>query len=66
MGISQQATEAFGEGKLSDTRALYQRALVVIGEPNSVTDELRKQFEGMLKALDESMPKKSSAAPKKK
>jgi tetratricopeptide (TPR) repeat protein len=66
MGISQQATEAFGEGKVSDTKALYQRALVVIGEPNPVTDELRKQFEGMLKALDESMPKKSSAAPKKK
>jgi tetratricopeptide (TPR) repeat protein len=66
MGISQQATEAFGEGKVADTKALYQRALVVIGEPNPVTDDLRKQFEGMLKALDETMPKRSSPAPKKK
>jgi tetratricopeptide (TPR) repeat protein len=66
MGISQQATEAFGEGRVSDTKALYQRALVVIGEPNPVTDALREQFEGMLKALDESMPKKKSPAPKKK
>jgi tetratricopeptide (TPR) repeat protein len=66
MGISQQATEALGEGRVADTKALYQRALVVIGEPNPVTDELRKQFESMLRALDENMPKKASPAPRKK
>jgi tetratricopeptide (TPR) repeat protein len=64
MGISQQATEAFGEGKLPDAKAFYQRAMVVLGEPDPVTDELRKQFEGILKTLEEPLPKK--AAPKKK
>jgi Tfp pilus assembly protein PilF len=65
MGISQQATEAFGEGKIADARGFYERAMVVLGEPNPVTDELRKQFEGILKALDEPIPKPGSA-PKKK
>jgi tetratricopeptide (TPR) repeat protein len=72
MGISQQATEAFGEGKLADAKALYQRALIVLGEPNPVTEEMRKQFEGILKSFDEPMPKpvpaptrKTSTAPKK-
>jgi tetratricopeptide (TPR) repeat protein len=64
MGVSQQATEAFGEGKLPDAKAFYQRAMVVLGEPNPVTDELRTQFEGILKTLDEPLPKR--AAPKKK
>jgi tetratricopeptide (TPR) repeat protein len=64
MGVSQQATEAFGEGKLPDAKALYQRAMVVLGEPNPVTDELRKQFEGILKSLDEPLPK-AGPAPKK-
>jgi tetratricopeptide (TPR) repeat protein len=66
MGISQQATEAFGEHKLADTKALYQRALVVLGAPNPVTDELRKQFEDMLTALNETNTKKlPEATPKK-
>jgi len=64
MGISQQATEAFGEGKIPDAKAFYQRAMVVLGEPNAVTEELRKQFEGILKALDEPAPK-PGPAPKK-
>jgi tetratricopeptide (TPR) repeat protein len=63
MGISQQATEAFGEGKLSEAKAFYQRALAVLGEPNPVTDDLRKQFEGILKTLDEPLPKKKSPPP---
>ena len=65
MGISQQATEAFAEGKLPDARTFYQRAVVVLGDPDPATDELRKQFEGILKTLDEPLPKKS-VPPKKK
>jgi tetratricopeptide (TPR) repeat protein len=72
MGISQQATTAFGEGKLPEAKAYYQRAIVVLGEPNPVTDDLRKIFEGILKTLDEELPKAAppprripSPAPKK-
>jgi tetratricopeptide (TPR) repeat protein len=64
MGISQQATQAFSAGRLPDAKAFYQRALIILGEPNAVTEELRKQFEGILKALDEPLPK-SGPAPKK-
>jgi len=64
MGLSQQATTAFGEGKLPEAKAFYQRALVVLGEPNPVTEDLRKIFEGILKTLDEPLPK--SAAPARK
>src|SRR5262245_6062255 len=62
-GISHQATQAFAENKLPDARSFYQRALVVLGEPNPVTEELRKQFEGILKEMEQPMPKRS--APKK-
>ncbi len=64
MGISQQATEAFGEGKIGEARAFYQRALMVMGEPNPTNEELRKQFEGILKTLDEPLPK-PGASPKR-
>jgi tetratricopeptide (TPR) repeat protein len=57
MGLSQQATTAFGESKLAEAKAFYQRGLVVLGEPNPVTDDLRKIFEGILKTLDEPLPK---------
>ena len=62
-GISHQGTQALGEGKMPEAKAYYQRALVVLGDPNPVTEELRKQFEGILKAMEQSaqrkpMPKK--------
>jgi tetratricopeptide (TPR) repeat protein len=66
IGISQQATEAFGEGNLPEAKAFYQRAMVVLGAPNPTTDEMRKQFEGILKTLEEPLLKKSGPAPKKK
>ncbi|MBS1859966.1 MAG: tetratricopeptide repeat protein [Acidobacteria bacterium] len=64
MGISQQATEAFGEGRAEDARAFYRRALAVLGEPNPANADLRAQFEEILKALDEPAPK-PAAAPKR-
>jgi tetratricopeptide (TPR) repeat protein len=62
-GISHQGTQALGEGKLPEAKAYYQRALAVLGDPNPVTEDLRKQFEGILKELDQPMPKRP--APKK-
>src|SRR5262249_19767462 len=63
VGISQQATAAFSDNKLAEAKAFYQRALVVLGDPNPITDELRRTFEGILKTLDEPLPK--SAPPKR-
>ena len=57
MGISQQATQAFSEQHQAEAKAFYERALVVLGEPNPVTDEMRKQFEEIVKSIDEQMPK---------
>ena len=61
--ISHQGTQALGEGKMPEAKAYYQRALVVLGDPNPVTEELRKQFEGILKAMEQPLQKKP--APKK-
>jgi len=49
---------------LPEAKALYQRAMVVLGEPNPVTDELRNQFEGILKELSGPLPK-AGPPPKK-
>ena len=64
MGISQQAGQAFTEGRLDQVKAFYRRGLVVLDPPNPIYEDLREQFEDMLKALD-ALPPKSRTAPKK-
>jgi tetratricopeptide (TPR) repeat protein len=64
MGLSQQATQAFTEQQLDQARGFYQRAVAALDPPNPLNDELRAQFEAMLKALDAPLPK--SAPPPKK
>src|SRR5262249_28654202 len=70
MGLSQQATEAFTEQQLDQAKGFYQRAVAALDPPNPINDELRTQFEDMLKALDAPLPKggaaqKRAPAPKK-
>ena len=62
LGISQQAAQAFTEDQLDQTKAFYRRGLAVLEPPNPINDDLRGQFEGMLKALD-ALPPKSAAQP---
>ena len=64
LGISQQAAQAFTEGQLDQTKAFYRRGLAVLDPPNPINDDLRGQFDGMLKALD-ALPLKSAAPPRK-
>jgi tetratricopeptide (TPR) repeat protein len=64
MGISQQATQAFAEHHQDEVKAFYQRGLAVLDPPNPINEDLRGEFEAMLKALDASPPK--PAAPPKK
>jgi tetratricopeptide (TPR) repeat protein len=64
LGLSQQATEAFTEGQTDQVKAFYRRGLAVLDPPNPINDDLREQFEGMLKALD-APPPKSAPPPKK-
>ena len=71
MGISQQATQAFTEGQTEQVKAYYRRGLAVLDPPNPINDDLREQFESMLKALDAPPPKsapppRKSATPQKK
>ena len=71
MGISQQATQAFTEGQTDQVKAFYRRGLAVLDPPNPINDDLREQFEGMLKAMDAPPPKsapptRKSATPQKK
>jgi tetratricopeptide (TPR) repeat protein len=63
MGLSQQATQAFTEQQLDQAKEYYKRALVALDPPNEMNDELKSQFEAMLKALEAPLPK--GAAPKK-
>src|ERR1035437_9189864 len=63
-GISQQATQAFTEGQMEQVRAFYRRGMAVLDPPNPINEDLRGQFEGMLKALD-APPPKSGTVPKK-
>jgi tetratricopeptide (TPR) repeat protein len=65
MGLSQQATQAFTEQQLDQAKGFYQRAVAALDPPNPLNDELRAQFEGMLKALEAPPPKRSSAPRKK-
>ena len=57
MGISQQATQAFTEEQTEQVKAFYRRGLAVLDPPNPINDDLREQFEGMLKAMDAPPPK---------
>jgi hypothetical protein len=45
-------------------KAFYRRGLAVLDPPNPINEDLRAQFEGMLKALD-APPPKSAAPPRK-
>jgi hypothetical protein len=49
---------------LDQTKAFYRRGLAVLDPPNPINDDLRGQFDGMLKALD-ALPPKSAAPPRK-
>src|SRR5215471_19283274 len=60
LGLSQQATQAFTEQQLDQAKGFYQRAVAALDPPNPLNDELRAQFEGMLKALEGAPPKRSS------
>ena len=64
MGISQQAIQAFTEEQTEQVKAFYRRGLAVLDPPNPINDDLRAQFEGMLKAIEAPPPK--SAAPVKR
>ena len=64
MGISQQATQAFTEGQTEQVKAYYRRGLAVLDPPNPINDDLREQFESMLKAMD-APPPKSGPPPRK-
>ncbi len=61
MGISQQATQAFTEGHPDQVKTFYRRGLAVLEPPSPINEDLRAEFEGILKALDVPPPK--SAAP---
>ena len=69
MGLSQQATQAFSEQQLDEAKAFYQRAVAALDPPNPINQDLRAQFESMLKALDAPLPKsgavKKAPPPKK-
>jgi tetratricopeptide (TPR) repeat protein len=64
MGISQQAIQAYTEEQPEQVKAFYRRGLAVLEPPNPINDDLREQFESMLKAMDAPPPK--SAAPVKR
>ena len=64
LGISQQAAQSFTEGQTEQVKAFYRRGLAVLDPPNPINEDLRGEFEGMLKALD-APPPKSAAPPKK-
>jgi tetratricopeptide (TPR) repeat protein len=64
LGISQQATQAFTEGQTDHVKAFYRRGLAVLDPPNPINEDLRGQFEDLLKSLD-APPPKSGAAPKR-
>jgi len=57
MGISQQATQAFTEEQMEQVKAFYRRGIQVLDPPSPVHDDLREQFEAMLKNMDAPLPK---------
>ena len=69
MGISQQATQAYTEEQPEQVKAFYRRGLAVLDPPNPINDDLRQQFEAMLKAWTrpvKSAPVKRLPMPPKK
>ena len=71
LGISRQATQAFTEGHANQAKALYQRGILVLDPPDPVYDELRGQFEEIVKTLEGPQGKTQpaparKAGPKKK
>jgi tetratricopeptide (TPR) repeat protein len=64
MGLSQQATQAFSEQQLDQAKEFYKRAVAALDPPNAMNDEMRGQFEAMLKALEAPLPKGSTPARK--
>lgn len=65
LGISQQATQAFVEGHALEAKVLYQRGLVILDPPNPIYDELRGQFEEILKQIAGPQGKRQAPAKKK-
>jgi tetratricopeptide (TPR) repeat protein len=62
-GLSQQATEELSENHLEEARAFYVRALAILDPPHPVNEELRAQFEGILKAFDQMKSKPAARKP---
>jgi len=62
MGLSEQATQAFDEGRLDQVKTVLQRGLGVLEPPGAANQDLRTQFEGMLKTL-EATPKPPGPPP---
>jgi tetratricopeptide (TPR) repeat protein len=52
LGISQQAVQAFTEEQTEQVKAFYRRGLAVLDPPDPINDDLREQFEGILKTID--------------
>lgn len=65
-GISQQATAELVEGHVEQARAFYQRGLMVLDPPHPINEELRAEFETMLKDFGKAGPNKKGTQPKKK
>ena len=65
-GLSQQATEELSENHLDEARAFYVRALATLDPPHPVNEELRTQFEGILKSFDQMKSKPAGKKPPQK
>ena len=51
-GLAQEATERLSQSQKDEARVLYRRALAVLDPPHPVFEELRKQIQDNLKALE--------------
>jgi len=71
MGLSAQATQAFTEQQMDQAKEYYRRAIAALDPPTELNAEIRSEFEAMLKALENPLPKsgpppkKATPAPKK-
>ena len=52
LGFSQQATQAITEGHGIQAMEFYRRGIALLDPPNPIYDELRAQFEDILKTLE--------------
>jgi tetratricopeptide (TPR) repeat protein len=64
MGLTQQATEAFGEGNRPEAIALWDRAVKVLDPPNPVYDGLRAEIQQIQKTLAAPPVRKKTVARK--